>query len=94
LILLVAAGLAAQMAKFLVQGDWLPPFATPLWDSSSVLPMNSFLGSTLHIMLGYEAQPSGMQVLFYVTTLVVISLGSWWVRSRKDSLSSFKLKSA
>lgn len=91
LLLLLAAGLASQMARVLIQGDLLPAMATPLWDSSSLLPITSFLGSTLHILIGYDAQPSGMQVLFYVATLITIMTGTTWVRHQTSS--HHKLKS-
>ena len=80
LLLLLAAGLASQMARLLIQGDWLPAMASPLWDASGILPITSLLGSTLHILIGYEAQPSGMQVVFYLTTLTVIATGAAWVK--------------
>jgi high-affinity iron transporter len=78
LILFLAAGLAGQMARVLVQGDVIRPLATPLWDSSSLLPMDSILGNLLHLLAGYEARPSGMQVLFYGVTFIVILLGMRW----------------
>src|SRR3569832_426101 len=56
--------------------------ASPLWDSSSLLPMDSFLGNLLHIFAGYEARPSGMQVLFYTLTFLVILFGMRWSRPR------------
>jgi len=84
LILLLAAGMAAQMARFLVQGDVIQPLAVPLWDTSSVLPMDSFPGNLLHLFAGYEARPSGMQVLFYTLTLGAILLGM--SRSRNQSI--------
>jgi high-affinity iron transporter len=82
LLLLVAAGLAGQMARFLIQGDWLPSLASPLWDSTTILPINSALGSTLHILIGYESRPSGTQVLFYMVTLVFIAVAASIVRRR------------
>jgi high-affinity iron transporter len=90
LLLLVAAGLASQMARFLIQGDLLPALASPLWDVSGILPITSVLGSTLHILIGYDAKPSGMQVLFYVTTLVTIMLGTSWVRHQSSSHQKLK----
>ncbi len=80
LILFLAAGLAGQMARFLVQGDVIRPLASPLWDTSFLLPMDSVLGNVLHLLAGYEARPSGMQVVFYVMTFVVILLGMRWSR--------------
>jgi len=84
LILLLAAGMAAQMARFLVQGDVIQTLAVPLWDTSSVLPMDSFLGNLLHLFAGYEARPSGIQVLFYILTFGTILLGM--SRSRNQSI--------
>ncbi|MFM2009326.1 MAG: hypothetical protein RIR02_1276 [Pseudomonadota bacterium] len=72
LLLLLAAGLSSQMAKMLIQADWLPALVSPLWDTSSVLPMSSITGSILHVLIGYEATPSGMQILFYVGTIAII----------------------
>lgn len=90
LLLLLAAGLASQMARFLIQGDLLPAIASPLWDSSAMLPINSVLGSTLHILIGYEARPSGMQVIFYVVTFLCIAFGASWVRRQSNS-NAYKL---
>ncbi len=72
LLLLLAAGLSSQMAKMLIQADWLPALVSPLWDTSSVLPMSSITGSILHVLIGYEATPSGMQILFYAGTIAII----------------------
>jgi high-affinity iron transporter len=38
LVLLVAAGMASQVAFFLIQADLVPSLATPLWDTSAILP--------------------------------------------------------
>lgn len=78
LVLLLAAGMASSAAKYLIQADLLPSLASPLWDSSAVLPQNGLLGTLLHGLIGYDASPAGMQVVFYITVLVVISLGMKW----------------
>ena len=82
LILFLAAGMAGQMARLLIQGDLIRSLASPLWDSSSLLPMDSVLGNLLHLFAGYEARPSGMQVLFYALTFLVILAGMRWSRPR------------
>lgn len=82
LLVLVAAGLAGQMARFLIQGDWVPSLASPLWDSTNILPINSVLGSALHILIGYESRPSGTQVLFYMATVICIVVAASIVRRR------------
>jgi high-affinity iron transporter len=75
LVLLLAAGMASSAARFLIQADILPSLASPLWDSSAVLPENGLLGMFLHSLIGYDASPAGMQVVFYIGVLVVIGLG-------------------
>jgi high-affinity iron transporter len=72
LILLLAAGMASQGAAFLMQANLLPSFGNNLWDTSSVLSENSMLGLLLHVLIGYSAQPAGIQVVFYLATLLVI----------------------
>jgi high-affinity iron transporter len=93
LLLLVASGLAAQMAKFLIQADMLPSLAAPLWNWSATLPANAGLGAVLHILIGYESEPTGMQVLFYAVVFVSIALGTSVVH-RRSAPHSYKLKSA
>ncbi len=72
LIVLLAAGLAGQMARFLIQADWLPSLVSPLWDTSTILSGDSLPGRILHALVGYEPNPSAMQMLFYVATLGAI----------------------
>lgn len=75
LLLLVAAGMAAQAANFLVQADLLPPLGARLWDSSALLSDHSLIGQTLHALIGYDARPAGIQLAFYFVTVVIIVLG-------------------
>ena len=82
LVLLLAASMAAQAARFLVQADLLPSLGAPLWDTSDVLSQTSALGTLLHGLMGYDAQPSGTQVLFYVVVLIAIAIGMRWTSSR------------
>lgn len=82
LVLLLAASMASQAARLLVQADLLPSLAAPLWDTSHVLSQNTALGTILHGLVGYEAQPAGMQVLAYVVVLVVIASGMRWAANR------------
>lgn len=83
LILLLAAAMAAQMARFLVQGDVLPSLADPVWDTSHALPGNSPVGALLHALMGYDPQPSGMQLVFYLVTAGTIWFGMQLVRRRQ-----------
>ena len=79
LVLFLAAGMASQAARFLVQADVLPSLASPLWDTSRVLPQTSVAGTLLHSLVGYDARPAGMQIVFYVAVLVAIAAGMVFV---------------
>jgi high-affinity iron transporter len=80
MVLLLAAGMAAQAAGFLVQADLLPSLGEAVWDTSAVLTDNSLLGKALHTLIGYVARPDGVQVLCYLATLLGIWLLSLWTR--------------
>ncbi|MBI5042147.1 MAG: FTR1 family protein [Gammaproteobacteria bacterium] len=72
LILLLAAGMAAQGAGYLVQAGILPALGTSIWDTSNILSEHSAVGQLLHILIGYIARPDGIQVAFYFSTLLLI----------------------
>jgi high-affinity iron transporter len=82
LVLLLAASMASQAARFLIQADLLPSLGAPLWDTSDVLSQTTALGTLLHSLVGYEAQPAGMQVMFYVVALIAITCGMRWAGPR------------
>lgn len=75
LLVLLAAGMAATAAGFLTQADVLHRWTAPLWNSGWLLSEDSLAGRTLHVLIGYTAQPSGMQLLFYVATLALLIVG-------------------
>jgi high-affinity iron transporter len=79
LVLLLAAGMASQAARYLIQADLLPSLMAPLWDTSTVLPEQSIPGMLLHSLVGYDARPAGMQLIFYICTLITIAMGMKWV---------------
>jgi high-affinity iron transporter len=72
LVLLLAAGLAANAAGFLNQAGLLPALVPQVWNTSAILNQGSWAGTLLHILVGYNDRPMGVQVLFYGATLVVI----------------------
>ena len=85
LVLLLAAGMAAQSARFLIQADVLPSLATPLWDMSSVVANESAMGAVLKGLVGYDAAPAGMQVAFFVAVFAAILAGMAWVGRNNKS---------
>lgn len=83
LLLLLAAGMASQAASFLIQADLLPALASPLWDSSPLIANGSPVGSALHVLIGYDARPSGMQLVFFVITLMAIHFATRWAQASR-----------
>lgn len=88
MILLLAAGMAAQGAKLLEQANLLPALGYAIWNSSSLLSEQSVFGQLLHILVGYTDRPSGIQILAYLVTLVVIITTMKWIRTGKNPLST------
>jgi high-affinity iron transporter len=72
LITFLAAGLAAQSIVFLQQGGLVNALDRTAWDTSGILRDSSLIGRVPHTLVGYTDQPSGMQVVVYVITLLVI----------------------
>lgn len=72
LILLLAAGMASQGAAFLASADLLPTLGDRLWDTSFLLTERSLGGQVLHVLTGYTAKPEGIQIVFFVGTIVVL----------------------
>jgi high-affinity iron transporter len=81
LVLFLAAGMASQAARFLIQADILPSLADPLWDTSALLPQTSLVGTLLRSLVGYEERPAGMQIVFYALVLVGLGAGMKWVNN-------------
>lgn len=73
MIILLAAGMAAKGANFLVQAGWLPSLGEGLWDTSGFIADGSIVGTSLNTLVGYVARPSGIQLAFYVATFAAIS---------------------
>jgi high-affinity iron transporter len=84
LVLLLAAGMASQAARFLIQADKIPSLAAPLWDTSWLVSNSSLVGKALQGIVGYDAQPAGMQMAFFVAVLAAIVAGMAWARRRAE----------
>jgi hypothetical protein len=72
LIALLAAGMAGQAASVLHSADLLPGWGEQLWNTSAILADDSFLGRSLHALVGYSARPSGIQLAAWVGTMVML----------------------
>jgi len=74
LIALLAAGMAAQAVQFLNNAGLVVALDRPLWDTSWLLSEKSIFGRLLHTLIGYIDQPTGMQLVVYVATLLAMFL--------------------
>jgi high-affinity iron transporter len=72
LIALLAAGMAGQAVSVLHSADLLPGWGEHLWNTSSFLADDSFLGRSLHALVGYSARPSGIQLAAWAGTLLML----------------------
>jgi high-affinity iron transporter len=79
-IALLAASLASQLARALAQAGFLEAGSSPLWDSSALLSQDSALGTLLHALAGYDAQPTAAQLLSYLAALAFIVAGTRLLR--------------
>jgi high-affinity iron transporter len=69
LIALLAAGMAGQAVAILHSADLLPGWGEQVWNTSGIIGDGSFLGRSLHALIGYSARPSGIQVAVWLATL-------------------------
>lgn len=74
MIAFLAAGLAAQATFFLEQAGFVEILGDTVWDTSAILSEKSLLGRVLHTLIGYSDQPSLLQLLVYLATLLIIYL--------------------
>jgi high-affinity iron transporter len=72
LITFLAAGLAAQSVLFFEQAGLVTALTETAWDTSGILSDTSLFGRVLHTLIGYSDQPSVMQVIVYIVTLIAI----------------------
>jgi len=76
-ITLLAGGLSMQITKQFMQMGLLNSTA-PLWDSSFLVNEHSWLGELLYALLGYDARPAPIQVIFYLLTVAPVLLTYIW----------------
>jgi high-affinity iron transporter len=74
-IILIVAGLVSLFVKGLQAYEYIPTFIAPLYDSSFLFTNDSMIGKVLGALVGYDAQPSLLQVVFwflYVGSLIIL----------------------
>jgi high-affinity iron transporter len=72
LILLLAAGMAGQAAATLHSADLIPGWGERLWNTNWLVADGGITGRALHALVGYSAQPSGVQAAAWLATALVL----------------------
>jgi len=81
LLLLFAAGLLAHGVHEFQEAGLIPVIVEHLWDINHILDEKSALGSILKAMLGYNGNPSLLEVSSYLGYwVVVLSSVRWWMK--------------
>ena len=70
-LMVVAAGLLANMVENLQALGVVPGANLRLWDTGGLIADNSIAGDVLHGLLGYAASPTALQLTTYLVFLVV-----------------------
>ena len=76
----LAAGMAAQAAGFLIQADLVPALGRQVWDTSVLLDQKGIVGRALHALVGYTDRPAGLQLLVYGLVLATLLLAGRLLR--------------
>lgn len=71
-LVFIAASLASEAAGILTSIGYIDFCNEPLWDSSWLIGDFSLVGRFLKILVGYNAHPNAIQILFYVGTILLI----------------------
>jgi len=68
----------ASILRYAVQEfeevGWLPPLIEHVWNTGSIIPSGSTLGSVLTALIGYKSNPSLIQVIAYASYLLIVGL--------------------
>ncbi len=72
LLAFLAAGLAAKGIHYLAMVGLIPEFGYKIWDTSHIVSNEGVLGQSLNVLLGYNATPSGIELMVYIATLALI----------------------
>lgn len=68
ILTIVAGGLGFQVAREFMQIGWLDS-AEPVWNSSAIISERSLTGELLYALIGYEATPTPIQLVFYLVSI-------------------------
>ncbi|NQY26263.1 MAG: FTR1 family protein [Piscirickettsiaceae bacterium] len=86
ILVLIAGGMVSQAIQLLIQADFIIS-QQALWNTSSLISERSLLGQMLYALIGYEATPTPIQTLLYISSLIItigLSLNTLHHRSAEE----------
>lgn len=72
MLVLLTAGMVSHAFGYLTAAGKVPEIVPAVWDTSGLMSEDSLLGHVFSVLTGYTARPSGMQILMYTATLLVL----------------------
>ena len=75
ILVLLACGVTSQAFGMWTSSGILSPIIEELWDSSEIISQASVFGQILNIFTGYIEKPSAIQIIAYLTNLIIIISG-------------------
>ena len=94
LIMLLAAGMAAQAVGFLESTGIVTVLDEMVWDMSDILSEGSIPGRVLHTLVGYVEQPTLMQLVAYIATILIMIGLSRLVATSQESAKNAGIPAA
>jgi high-affinity iron transporter len=85
LLILFAAGLFAHAVHEFVEAGLLPGLIEPVWNTSAVVAEASFAGTLLRTLFGYNADPTLLEVVAYISYFVGVWIALRILRDRKPT---------
>ncbi len=72
LLIFLCAGLVASSLGYLASAGVVGEIKYQMWDSSFLIADDGFMGTFLNIIIGYVSRPSALQLIGYVSTLIIL----------------------
>jgi high-affinity iron transporter len=79
-ILLLTGCMASQLARVWGQAGWVAMFSDQAWDISTLIGNESIPGLLLRGLVGFDANPSQLQVLFYLASVLLVAALSYCMK--------------
>jgi high-affinity iron transporter len=90
ILIVVAAGLFAFSLHELQRAGWLPFLDAPAFDISAILPDDAGIGTIVRGLVGYNADPTWLEVLGWLGYLLVV--GALFLRAPTVSATKSRLQ--